>query len=58
MVHIIWLTPLDHGGGAAEALYRDEKRGSTGWRGKYRDIFGVHQDWHASNTSNWDVKLK
>jgi len=43
-VHIIWITPLDHGGGAAEALDRDEKRGSTGWRGKYRDIFGVYQD--------------
>lgn len=43
-VHIIWNTPLDHGGGAAEALDQDEKRGSTGWRGKYRDIFGVYQD--------------
>ena len=31
-VHIIWITPLDHGGGATEALDRDEKRGSTGWR--------------------------
>lgn len=39
-------------------LFTEMRKRSTGWRRKYRDIFGAHQDWHASNTSNWDVKLK